>query len=97
MKCNEKCRRGKRGPTGATGAQGAAGSNNLMLGISAQASSPTVSNEITFDGANITGVRFTVPTDIPIFANNAAALGGGLVPGMWYRTGGDPDFIAIVH
>ena len=33
----------------------------------------------------------------PIYANNAAALAGGLTVGTVYRTGGDPDVIAIVH
>lgn len=33
----------------------------------------------------------------PTYANNAAALSGGLVAGEIYRTGGDPDVINIVH
>ena len=31
------------------------------------------------------------------YANNAAAIAGGLVSGDIYRTGGDPDSICIVH
>jgi hypothetical protein len=31
------------------------------------------------------------------YANNAAALAGGLVAGDLYRTGGDPDTVCIVH
>ena len=34
---------------------------------------------------------------VPVFANNAAAIGGGLAVGNVYRTGADPDFLAIVH
>lgn len=34
---------------------------------------------------------------IAIFANNAAAITGGLVVGSFYRTGADPDLLAIVH
>lgn len=34
---------------------------------------------------------------VPIYANNAAALAGGLVVGDLYRTGGDPDPVCIVH
>ena len=34
---------------------------------------------------------------IPVFANNAAALLGGLTAGAFYRTGADPDPICIVH
>jgi hypothetical protein len=35
--------------------------------------------------------------NIPIYANNAAAIAGGLTAGMFYRTGGDPDHLLIVH
>ena len=34
---------------------------------------------------------------VPIYANNAAALGGGLAAGDLYRSGSDPDIISIVH
>ena len=34
---------------------------------------------------------------LPVYANNAAAVAGGLVEGDHYRTGADPDFIAVVH
>ncbi len=34
---------------------------------------------------------------VPVFANNAAAISGGLFPGGVYRTGADPDFICVVH
>lgn len=34
---------------------------------------------------------------LPVYANNAAALAGGLTAGAFYRTGGDPDLVAVVH
>jgi hypothetical protein len=34
---------------------------------------------------------------LPIYANNAAAVAGGLTAGKKYRTGGDPDTVCIVH
>jgi hypothetical protein len=34
---------------------------------------------------------------IPVYANNAAAVAGGLTAGGLYRTGGDPDALSIVH
>jgi hypothetical protein len=34
---------------------------------------------------------------LPVFANNAAAVAGGLTAGAFYRTGGDPDLVAVVH
>lgn len=35
--------------------------------------------------------------NVPQYANNAAAITGGLVAGDIYRTGGNPDTICIVH
>jgi hypothetical protein len=34
---------------------------------------------------------------LPVFANNAAATAGGLTAGAFYRTGGDPDVVCVVH
>jgi len=34
---------------------------------------------------------------VPAYANNAAAISGGLVAGNIYRTNGDPDTLCIVH
>lgn len=34
---------------------------------------------------------------LPIFANNAAAISGGVRPGGLYHTGADPDPVCIVH
>lgn len=36
-------------------------------------------------------------SDLPIFANNAAAIAGGLIAGQFYRTGADPDVVCVVH
>jgi hypothetical protein len=35
--------------------------------------------------------------NLQIFANNGAAVAGGLVAGNVYRLGGDPDLLAVVH
>ena len=34
---------------------------------------------------------------VPVFANNAAAIAGGVPVGGLYRSGGDPDILYIVH
>lgn len=34
---------------------------------------------------------------LPVYANNAAAITGGLVAGNLYRTGGNPDPVCVVH
>lgn len=41
---------------------------------------------------------FQIPlASLPVYANNAAAITGGLAIGTLYRTGGDPDVICVVH
>lgn len=35
--------------------------------------------------------------NLPVYANNSAALAGGLQVGDLYRTGDDPDQVCIVH
>ena len=35
--------------------------------------------------------------EVPAYANNAAAIAGGLAAGNIYRTNGDPDVLCIVH
>lgn len=36
-------------------------------------------------------------TGLSVFANNAAAITGGLAAGDFYRTGADPDVVCVVH
>jgi hypothetical protein len=49
------------------------------------------------------GIGTTSPTSIlqvvglPVYANNAAAIAGGLTVGAFYRTGADPDVVCVVH
>jgi hypothetical protein len=49
------------------------------------------------------GIGTTSPTSklqvvgLSVFANNAAAVAGGLTAGAFYRTGGDPDLVCVVH
>lgn len=49
-------------------------------------------------GSGIVIVRYIYQSlDTPIYANNAAAIAGGLTLGMLYRTGADPDTLCVVH
>lgn len=34
---------------------------------------------------------------LPVYANNAAAITGGLTAGAFYRNGADPDIVCVVH
>lgn len=49
------------------------------------------------------GIGTTTPTSplhvvgLPVYANNAAAISGGLTAGAFYRTGADPDPVCVVH
>lgn len=49
-----------------------------------------------FDGTNWWALLTTTTVGLQIFANNAAAIGGGLVAGDLYRTGGDPSTVCVV-
>ena len=39
----------------------------------------------------------SIITSLPTYADNAAALAGGLAVGNLYRTNSDPDTVCIVH
>jgi len=72
-----------------TGTWNGAGATNYGLYIE------TPTGGTTNVGAYIEGdVR--VPS-LGAYANNAAAVAGGLVAGDLYRTGGDPDVVCVVH
>jgi len=48
----------------------------------------------------ITGNQNDSPLQIltlPVYANNGAAIAGGLVSGELYRNGADPDLVCVVH
>lgn len=57
----------------------------------------------TITSAGNVGIGTTTPNSklavvgLPVYANNAAAVGGGLAAGDFYRTGGDPDTVCVVH
>ena len=57
------------------------GTNNVGAYID---SSIVVNENVSFPG-------------LSAYANNAAAIAGGLVVGDLYRTGGDPDVVCVVH
>jgi len=49
------------------------------------------------------GIGTTTPTSklqvvgLTVYASNATAITGGLTVGAFYRTGGDPDLVCVVH
>lgn len=53
-----------------------------------------VSNALKFRVSQSGNIR---ATGIPVFANNAAAIAGGLSVGDFYRTGANPDPVCVVH
>lgn len=62
---------------------------------------PSVKMVVTTTGKFCVGS--VVPTSpiqvpgLPVYANNAAAVAGGLTAGAFYRTGADPDPVCVVH
>lgn len=68
----------------ATGSQ----SDNLL---ETQSSAGTIKTSIDKDGI------LQALTGLPIFANNAAAIAGGVAVGRLYRTGANPDPVMVVH
>jgi hypothetical protein len=54
------------------------------------------------DGGNV-GIGTATPTSklqvvgLSAYANNTLAAAGGLTAGAFYRTGGDPDVVCVVH
>ena len=60
-------------------------------------------NRLVIDTAGNLGIGTTSPTSklqlvgLIVYANNAAAVAAGLTAGAFYRTGGDPDLVCVVH
>jgi len=58
---------------------------------------------VSVDSDGNVGIGTDSPTSplqvvgLPVYANNAAAIAGGLTVGAFYRTGADPDIICVVH
>ncbi len=63
----------------------------------------TRTERLRINNAGYVGIGTNAPTSIlqvvglPVYANNAAALAGGLTVGAFYRTGADPDVVCVVH
>lgn len=61
----------------------------------------TIGGLTVFTGNTATFVKVITPslsvTGLQVHANNAAAITAGLVAGDFYRTGADPDLVAVVH
>jgi hypothetical protein len=64
---------------------------------------PTNNKVILVPVGGKVGIGTETPTSslhvvgLPAYANNAAAIAGGLTVGAFYRTGGNPDSVCVVH
>lgn len=78
-------------------------SNDIAFRVKATGSGSGADSEIMRLTNTGLGIGTTTPksklhvTSLPVFANNAAAITGGLTAGAFYRTGADPDPVCVVH
>ena len=63
--------------------------NKLIAGAGISLSPTSGTGEVT--------ITASLHSPLPVYANNAAAILGGLVVGDFYRTGADPDPVCVVH
>ena len=85
------------------------GANATYGGIISCYGNDGTTEKIRFSGeskswiTNNFGIGTVSPTSklqvvgLPIYADNASAVTGGLTAGAFYRTGGDPDLVCVVH
>lgn len=66
--------------------------NSLVVQVSTV---PSVGQVPTWNGNE--WVPSLPGSGLPVFANNAAAVAGGLIAGQFYRSGADPDVVCVVH
>lgn len=59
--------------------------------------SMTIGNGTAGDSSGKLTAANLKATGLAVFANNAAAITGGLSVGDFYRTGANPDLVAVVH
>ena len=80
-----------------------AGNLDTYLGIYTRNNAGGILERIRVDKDGYVGIGTTVPkgplhvVGLPVYANNAAAITGGLTAGAFYRTGADPDPVCVVH
>jgi hypothetical protein len=79
-------------------------SGNTYSRISALSAGGGAWNNLIFQsGGGKVGIGTLSPTSVlhavglPVYANNSDAVGGGLTPGAFYRTNGNPDTVCVVH
>jgi hypothetical protein len=77
--------------------------NNMMIFRVGNATATGRTSVMAVCGNGNVGIGTLFPTarlhvaGLPVYANNAAATAAGLTSGAFYRLGGDPDFVCVVH
>lgn len=73
------------------------------LSLRTRTNGNSLTEQVRVAGDGKVGVGTTSPKSalhvvgLPVYANNAAAIAGGLTAGAFYRTGADPDPVMVVH
>ena len=80
-----------------------AGNLDTYLGVHTRNNAGGILERVRVDKDGFVGINTTAPKSmlhvvgLPVYANNAAAITGGLTAGAFYRTGADPDPVCVVH
>lgn len=75
---------------------------SVGIGLDGMPRTLSQANTMAIMGGKV-GIDTLAPTSVlhvvglPVYANNAAAVMGGLTSGAFYRTGADPDPVCVVH
>ena len=89
--------------TGINSALATAEKRVAVMGMRTDGATDSGRIEFTTWNAGAAGLRMLIDRDgvsiygLPVYANNAAAVAGGLAVGDLYRAGGDPDAVCVVH
>jgi hypothetical protein len=82
---------------------GSAAGSTLTLDGTSNGSPSSAYVLINPSGQGNVGIGTTTPhsklavVGLPVYANNAAAIAGGLAVGDFYRDGSNPDHVCVVH
>lgn len=77
---------------------GSGSNSDTVDGLQAVTASKAGPNKLVATGSDgKLPISVILGATLAVYANNAAAVAGGLAVGSFYRTGADPDPVMVVH